>query len=97
MIGRIAGIRIGIHYTWLFALALITWSLTSYFATTVRSAPLTYWLMGACAALLLFASVLLHELSHSLMARRRGLHAPSGFRPEQAPHASSNAQSVAIA
>jgi len=73
-VGRIAGIRIGIHYTWLFAFALISWSLASYFPTTLRSAtPLTYWLMGGCAALLLFASVLLHELSHSLVARRRGL------------------------
>jgi Zn-dependent protease/CBS domain-containing protein len=77
-IGRIAGIRIGIHYTWLLAFALITWSLASYFPTTVRATtPLTYWLMGGFAAVLLFASVLLHELSHSLVARRRGLQVDS--------------------
>jgi Zn-dependent protease/predicted transcriptional regulator len=77
-VGRVAGIRIEIHYTWLFGFALITWSLASYFPSTVRAAPsVTYWMMGACAALLLFASVLLHELSHSFVARQRGLRVDS--------------------
>src|SRR5579871_521708 len=78
-LGRIAGIRIGIHYTWLLAFALIAWSLAaSYFPSVLPDAgPLTYWLMGIAGALLLFASVLLHELSHSLVARRLGLHVDS--------------------
>lgn len=74
-LGRVAGIQIGIHYTWLLAFALISWSLAEgYFPTTLpHASQLTYWLMGIAGALLLFASVLLHELSHSLVARQRGL------------------------
>ncbi len=74
-LGRLAGIDIGIHYTWLFAFALIAWSLAvGYFPGAVPGAGAgTDWALGIIAALLLFASVLLHELSHSLVARARGL------------------------
>jgi Zn-dependent protease len=78
-IGRVAGIRIGIHYTWLLAFALIAWSLTAgYFPTVLPDAgPLIYGMTGIAGTLLLFASVLLHELSHSLVARQRGLQVDS--------------------
>src|SRR5207237_5146174 len=74
-IGRVAGIRIGIHYTWLFAFLLIAWSLAgSYYPDDVPGlSTALYWLMGIVSALLLFASVLIHELTHSLVARRLGL------------------------
>jgi Zn-dependent protease/CBS domain-containing protein len=74
-IGRIAGIEIGLHYTWLFAVVLIAWSLAvGYFPTVISGVgATTYWALGIIAALLLFISVLLHELSHSLVARSRGM------------------------
>jgi Zn-dependent protease len=74
-LGRIAGIEVSIHYTWLFAFVLVTWSLAQGFfpAMFPGFAPSTYWLLGALAALGLFGSVLFHELSHSLVARARGL------------------------
>src|SRR5579859_6465258 len=74
-LGQLAGIKVGIHYTWVFAFVLIAWSLaTGYFPTVVTSAgAATYWTLGVVAALLLFVSVLVHELSHSLVARSRGL------------------------
>ena len=74
-LGQVASIKIGIHYTWLFAFALIAWSLAiGYFPSLVPGAgELTYWTLGVIASLLLFASVLVHELSHSLVARTRGL------------------------
>jgi Zn-dependent protease len=74
-IGRVAGIRIGIHYTWLFAFVLIAWSLAaSYYPDAMPGlGTTTYWLIGIISALLLFASVLAHELTHSLVARWRGL------------------------
>lgn len=74
-LGQLAGISIGIHYTWVFAFVLIAWSLaTGYFPTIVTNAgAAVYWTLGVVAALLLFASVLVHELSHSLVARSRGL------------------------
>jgi Zn-dependent protease/CBS domain-containing protein len=74
-IGRIAGIDIGIHYTWIFAFLLIAWSLAAGFFPSAAPglAAATYWLLGAAAALGLFASVLIHEFSHSLVALARGL------------------------
>jgi Zn-dependent protease/CBS domain-containing protein len=74
-LGKIAGIDIRIHYTWLFAFLLITWSLASGFfpGSTPGLGAVTYWVIGAISSVLLFASVLVHELSHSLVARARGL------------------------
>lgn len=73
-LGRVAGIEIGVHYTWLFAFALITWSLANGFfpAQYPEWRGGTYWITGTVASLLLFASVLLHELGHSLVARWLG-------------------------
>src|SRR5581483_11228548 len=73
-LGRIGGITIGIHYTWLLAFGLITWSLaTGLPSWNLRWGEGTYWLVGASAAILLFVSVLVHELCHSFVARARGL------------------------
>jgi Zn-dependent protease len=73
-LGRVAGIDVRAHYTW--ALAFVFVALSTARAWFPSSAPgfdpTTYALMGASAALLLFASVLLHELSHSFVARARG-------------------------
>jgi Zn-dependent protease/predicted transcriptional regulator len=73
-LGRIAGIEIGIHYTWLFAFALVAWSLAAGFfpANYPGWAASTYWVVGIIAALALFGAVLLHELSHSFVALARG-------------------------
>ncbi|HVG97121.1 MAG TPA: site-2 protease family protein [Chloroflexota bacterium] len=74
-LGRIAGIRIAVHYTWLFVFLLVTGSLAGgYFPLAYRGwAPASYWAAGVAAALVLFASVLVHELGHSLVALRRGV------------------------
>lgn len=74
-LGRIAGIEIGIHYTWLFAFALIVWSLAEgFFPSSFPGwSRVAYWTTGVAAALLLFVSVLVHELAHSFVARARGL------------------------
>jgi Zn-dependent protease/CBS domain-containing protein len=79
VIGRVAGIRIGIHSTWLFAFLLISWSLAaSYYPSEVAGLGLgTYVVIGVVSALLLFASVLFHELAHSLVARSLGLNVDS--------------------
>lgn len=69
-IGKIFGIPIRIHYTWLIIFGLLTWSLsTLYFPSVAPQLPASsYWIKGALAALLLFVSVAIHELSHSLVA-----------------------------
>lgn len=74
-IGRIAGIDIRIHVSWLIILVLLTFSLASgYFPVAYPGLTQgTYVLLGFVSTILLFVSVLLHELAHSLVARARGL------------------------
>jgi Zn-dependent protease/CBS domain-containing protein len=74
-LGKIFGIDIALHISWVIIFVLVTWSLaTGGFASLYPGwSPLTYWMISVLAALLLFVSVLLHELSHSLVARARGL------------------------
>ena len=71
-IGRALGIPIHVHASWFVVFLFVTWSLaTGYLPETLPglSAP-RYWGMGGIAALLLFLSVLLHELGHSYVALR---------------------------
>src|SRR5207248_6267280 len=72
---RIAGIPIRIHFTWVFVLGLVSWSLAeSAFPDAYPGwSHAVYWVTGIIAALLLFVSVLVHELSHSFVARARGI------------------------
>jgi Zn-dependent protease/CBS domain-containing protein len=72
---RIFGIEIGIHYTWLFIFVFFSWTLAQlYFPQQYPGWSTTaYWVTGIIAALLIFVSVLLHELAHSLVAKRRGM------------------------
>jgi Zn-dependent protease len=74
-IARIAGIPVGISPWWLAIVALITWSLgASYFPEAVHGiAPVTSYALGLASALLLFASILAHELGHAIVARRAGI------------------------
>src|SRR5439155_19787360 len=72
---KIAGIPIYVHASWLAIYALITWTLAvGYFPRMLPGidAPAA-WAHGLIGALLLFVSVLLHELSHSLVAKAHGL------------------------
>lgn len=74
-LGRIRGITIGIHYSWLAVFAVLTYSLAQWFFPVVVPGwtVAQYWGVGAVAALLLYASVLAHELGHSLVAQSRGI------------------------
>ena len=59
-------------YSWFLIFALLTWMLASnYYPAEFKNwPPLLYWFMGAVTAIMLFASVLLHELGHSVVAIR---------------------------
>jgi len=71
-LGKVFGIPIKLHTSWFLIAALITWSLAgSYFPQEYPGwATITYWIVGAVTAVLFFASVLLHELGHSVVALR---------------------------
>jgi Zn-dependent protease/CBS domain-containing protein len=74
-VGRLAGIDLSIHPSWLVIAFLITYSLAeSQFPRQFRGwTAEQYWVVAGGTALLFFASVLAHELSHALVARRFGL------------------------
>jgi Zn-dependent protease/predicted transcriptional regulator len=69
---RLAGFQVGIDWSWPVLAVLITWTLSvnvfPYYYPDLT--PGIYWSMGVTAALGLFASIVLHELGHSLVARR---------------------------
>ncbi len=63
-IGALFGIPFYVNFSWFLILALITWDYGQQFGS---------WPLGLISALLLFASVLAHELGHSLVAQRQGI------------------------
>ena len=73
-VGNLFGIPFYIHPSWFFVLGLITWSYSSGLAAQFPqlSAGLAL-LLGLMSALMLFASVVAHELGHSFVAIRQGI------------------------
>ncbi len=74
-IARVIGIPIYLHFSWLIIFGLIVWTLsTGYFPAHYPDLPASsYWAKGLVAAVLLFVSILLHELGHAVAARSYGL------------------------
>lgn len=70
---KLFGIDIKLHVSWWFIFILLSWSLSgTYFPQILPGMnQYLYWAMGIAAALLLFISVVLHELSHSLVAKAK--------------------------
>src|SRR5256884_5152729 len=74
-LGRIFGIPVGLDFSLLLIAGLLTLSLAAdRFPTEFPGRPpAAYWVVGVFAAVLFFASVLAHEIAHSLVARRHGV------------------------
>jgi Zn-dependent protease/CBS domain-containing protein len=74
-LGKIFGIQINIDWSWIIIFGLVTWLLASaYFPSEYKTwSTAEYWIVGAVTSLFFFASVLLHELAHSIVAIRYGL------------------------
>jgi Zn-dependent protease/CBS domain-containing protein len=74
-LGRIAGIKIGVNWSWLVVFALIVWSLADgvFPSQNPGHSDGTYIAAAIVAALAFFASLLLHELGHARQARREGM------------------------
>jgi Zn-dependent protease len=74
-VGKILGIPIRIHWTLWLVFLLIAWSPADGYLPAVYPSfsAATDWAIGIVSAILLFISVLLHELSHSYIAKKNGL------------------------
>ena len=74
-LGRVFGIPIYAHYSWLPVFPFYAWAIAT--GLLPRQAPglpvLQYWALGVLTTMLLFVSVLAHELAHATMARAEGL------------------------
>jgi len=71
-LGKIFGIPVRVDYSWFLVLILFTWTFAvGYYPSEFKNWSTTeYWVVGAITAIMLFGSVLLHELGHSLVALR---------------------------
>jgi len=74
-LGKLFGIPIGLNYTWFLIFALVMFSLGSYYFPAYYPGwnAISYWIVGLITTLLFFASVIAHELAHSLVARATGI------------------------
>ncbi|WP_335934994.1 site-2 protease family protein [Streptomyces sp. PTD5-9] len=74
-LGRIAGVRTGVHWSVLFIFVIIAFGLAEgrFPRTYPGQAPVVYWAAGLGAAVVFLASLLAHELAHAVVARRNGV------------------------
>ncbi|MGB7665451.1 MAG: site-2 protease family protein [Nitrososphaeraceae archaeon] len=74
-ITRVKGIPIHLHYTLIIVFFLVTFTVSVYLMPNINPGltTLEYWIMGIICAVILFVSVLLHELAHSIIALRYGI------------------------
>ena len=72
---KLLGFEVRVDLSWIIIAGLVAWSLAAgYFPVTYPGlSRATYWWMGAAGMLGLFGSIIVHELAHSLVARRYGL------------------------
>ena len=70
----VGGINIKAHWSWVIIVFIVTFDLAvgQFPAQIPGQSQIIYWVLGLISALMLFVSVLIHELSHSFMARARG-------------------------
>ncbi len=78
-IGKAFGVSLLLHYSWFFIFALITWVLAAnYFPTTYPNWSMSLKIVaGLLTSFLFFGSVLVHELMHSVVAIKEGIHVQS--------------------
>ncbi|KZM74704.1 site-2 protease family protein [Nocardia terpenica] len=71
-LGRIAGVRIGGHWSALVTVGLVTWILRTVLSGHGSQGFL--WAVAAAGAVVFVVSLAAHELGHSIVARRNGVH-----------------------
>jgi Zn-dependent protease len=70
---RIFGIRVGVDASWFFVLFLVIFWLSGSFQQVLGGSDTTAYATAVVSALLLFGSIIVHELGHALAARRYGI------------------------
>ena len=74
IIGRLAGIQIGLHYSWILIAVLLAGSFVGYFyETNPNWHPRVIWSAAFVITLLFFGSIVLHELAHAMVAKAFGM------------------------
>jgi Zn-dependent protease/CBS domain-containing protein len=73
-LGRVFGIPLRLHYTWFIIFALVTYSLVLYPLEKPPYPPIEQRIiLGILTSLLFFASIVTHELAHSILAIRNNI------------------------
>jgi Zn-dependent protease len=72
-IARIFGIRVGVGISWFVVLFFFIFATTPYFHEVLGGSSTTAYLVAVASVLSFFASLIVHELGHALVARRNGL------------------------
>jgi Zn-dependent protease/CBS domain-containing protein len=72
-LARVFGIRVGVSPSWFFILFLMIYSLSGYFDSVLSGSRNTAYAIAVAGAVAFFASIVLHELGHALVARREGI------------------------
>lgn len=74
-IGEILGIRIALHYSWFLIFSLVLFTLARFYFPTYYPnwSDFAHWFIGGTTAAFFFASILLHELAHAVVAVRKGI------------------------
>ena len=73
-LGRVFGVQLGLHYSWLIIALLVMLSLAGQFhSTNPKWGGGTIWVTAIITGVLFFVAIILHELSHAAVAKARGL------------------------
>lgn len=81
-LGRVAGVRLGVHWSVLIGVLVVALGLARRFPDAYPDRqPWQYWLVGLPGALVFLLSLLAHELSYALIARRDGVDVARQGRP----------------
>jgi Zn-dependent protease len=72
-IARFRGISVYLHWSWFIVFFLLLWIVVQFFQLNTASSPALYIPMAVVTTFFFFVSVLLHELSHSVVANRNGV------------------------
>ncbi|RJP26664.1 MAG: site-2 protease family protein [Actinobacteria bacterium] len=72
-VARFGGVSVYLHWSWFIVFFILLWVVVQFFQINTASSPALYIPMAVVTTFFFFVSVLLHELSHSIVANRNGV------------------------